>query len=417
MFKDYLANLRRIGRDARLMIATQAIMGFGYVGLYAVLFNLYLLRLDYNPAYIGQVNAIGRLGFALVGVPAGLLGVRFGPRPLLIAGEWIIVIGLVGAPLGEFLPHAIQGPWISLFYFLGFAGASLFFVNATPFLMAVSGKQERSHVFAVLATVMPLAAFAGSLCGGLLPGLTGYLLGVTDADPAAYRYPLMFAGTLFLLTVPLVLATHHGTTHKQDGEDTVNPLQGMRDAPLGTITSVAAVMFLASIGMGITMSFFNVYLDDGLDVATALIGTVTATTQLVSAFAAVLMPVVIARFGHVGGFQLGRLVMAAGMVPMALVPSLHVAALAMLLITAASSISQQIFTIYSQSAISTRWRTLMSGVVNTTMGCGWAITAWGGGLIIEHFGYNKVFLTGAATTVISVAVFALVARRAPEPTR
>ena len=97
MFKDYLANLRRIGRDARLMIATQAIMGFGYVGLYAVLFNLYLLRLDYNPAYIGQVNAIGRLGFALVGVPAGLLGVRFGPRPLLIAGEWIIRLIRSGA--------------------------------------------------------------------------------------------------------------------------------------------------------------------------------------------------------------------------------------------------------------------------------------------------------------------------------
>lgn len=85
--------------------------------------------------------------------------------------------------------------------------------------------------------------------------------------------------------MPLVLATHHGTTQKRDAEDTSNPLQGMREAPLGTITSVAAVMFLASIGMGITMSFFNVYLDDGLGVATALIGTVTATTQLVSAFA------------------------------------------------------------------------------------------------------------------------------------
>ena len=81
MFKDYLANLRRIRRDARLMIATQAVMGFGYVGLYSVLFNLYLLRLDYDPAYIGQVNAIGRLGFALLGVPAGLLCVRFAPRP------------------------------------------------------------------------------------------------------------------------------------------------------------------------------------------------------------------------------------------------------------------------------------------------------------------------------------------------
>ena len=56
MITDYLAKLRRIHRDARLMIAAQAIMGFSYVGVYSVLFNLYLLRLGYDPAGIGQIN-------------------------------------------------------------------------------------------------------------------------------------------------------------------------------------------------------------------------------------------------------------------------------------------------------------------------------------------------------------------------
>lgn len=408
MVANYLANLSRIGRDARLMIAAQAIMGFGYVGVYAVLFNLYLLRLGYDAAYIGQVNAIGRMGFALVGIPAGLLGVRFGPRPLLIAGECIIVVGLVGAPLGEFLPHAIQGPWISLFCFLGFAGASLFFVNSTPYLMSVSGQQERSHLFSVVGGLMPLASFGGSLVGGLLPALTCRLLDVTDADPAAYRYPLMLAGALFLLTLPLVMATRHA---ERSAADNVNPLRSIRQAPLGIIAALGLVMFLSSFGMGATVSFFNLYLGDGLQVATTLIGTVTAVTQVVAAPASVLLPAVVARFGHIGGFVWGRALMAIAFVPLALFANLETAALSMLVVMSSSAITQQIFTIYSQLVVDTRWRTLMSGVLNTIMGFGWAVTALGGGLLIDHHGYDALFLAGAGSTVLTVLAFWIVARR------
>ena len=71
-------------------------------------------------------NGLGRLGFALIGVPAGLLGVRFGPRPLLILGEVVIVIGLAGAPLGEFLPPAFQFVWLTFFFFLAGPGRRCF---------------------------------------------------------------------------------------------------------------------------------------------------------------------------------------------------------------------------------------------------------------------------------------------------
>ena len=45
----------------------------------------YLLRLGYDPEFIGQANAVGRLGFGLSGIPAGC--VRFGTRRVMLAGE------------------------------------------------------------------------------------------------------------------------------------------------------------------------------------------------------------------------------------------------------------------------------------------------------------------------------------------
>ncbi len=354
MLTDYLANLRLIGRDAQLLIAAQTIMAFGYVGMYSVLFNLYLLRLGYDPAAIGEINAIGRMGFALVGIPAGLLGVRFGPRPLLIVGEIIIVIGVL----------------------------------------------------------MPLFAVAGSFTGGFLPGVTAEYLGITDAHPASYRYPLILAGVLFVFTLPLVLATHYGRS--RGDEPAVNPLSGMRQAPWGPIVSMSVVMFLTSVAVGVTLSFFNVYLDDGLGVATALIGTVTAATQLVAAPASALMPIIVARLGYAHGFTWTRLVMGIGLIPMALIPTLSAAAVSMLLIASASAISQQTFTIFSQSVVSERWRTLMSGVLNTTMGAAWAMTALVGGHIIERWGYGAVFLSGSVVTGLALIAFIAIAHHLQE---
>jgi MFS family permease len=412
MLTDYLANLRLIGRDARLLIAAQTIMAFGYVGMYSVLFNLYLLRLGYDPAAVGEINAIGRMGFALVGIPAGLLGVRFGPRPLLIAGEIIIVIGLGCAPMGEFLPELFQRTWLSLFYFLGFAGASLYFVNSTPYLMSVSGTRERSHVFSVIGTLMPLFAVAGSLAGGVLPGVTADLLGVTDAHPASYRYPLILAGVLFLLTLPLVMSTRYGAS-KSD-EPAINPLANLSAAPWRPIVSMSLVMFLSSVGVGVTISFFNVYLDDGLSVTTAVIGTVTAATQLVASPASLLMPIVAARLGYARGFSWSRMIMALGLIPIALIPTLYAATAAMLIMASAAAISQQVFTLFSQSVVTDRWRSLMSGVTNTVMGAGWALTALAGGHVIKHWGYPTIFLIGSGATILTVVVFVAVARHLQE---
>ena len=106
-----------------------------------------------------------------------------------------------------------------------------------------------------------------------------------------------------------------------------------------------------------------------------------------------------------------QVLMGLALIPMGLFPGLAAATITMLIITSAAAISQQTFTIHSQSIVDERWRTLISGVLNTVMGFAWAVTALAGGQIIERWGYATIFYVGAATTLLTVAIFHLIARR------
>ena len=68
----------RFNRDVRLYLVTAGLVGFCWIGIYLVLFNLYLLRLGYGPEFIGTVNAAGSLAYAVFSLPAGALGGRWG---------------------------------------------------------------------------------------------------------------------------------------------------------------------------------------------------------------------------------------------------------------------------------------------------------------------------------------------------
>ena len=49
---DYLKTLRRFNRNVRLLFVANAILGFVFFGIYALLLNLYLLRLGYGDAEV-----------------------------------------------------------------------------------------------------------------------------------------------------------------------------------------------------------------------------------------------------------------------------------------------------------------------------------------------------------------------------
>ncbi len=398
----YAQQLRLFSRDVRLYLISGTLIGFCWMGIYNVLFNLYLLRLDYDLAFIGMINATVALAYALLALPAGALGGRWGVRRTMLIGYCLVVTGLLLPPLGQFAPVTWRTGWLFTYSF-GVAGASLYSVNGSVFLMDATGEAERSHAFSVQTALSPLAAFFGSLVGGFLPGFYATLSGASLDDAAPYRYALLTAAGLLSLGIPALLGTRESAPAETGGSAPAGGLT--RRAPLVLVGVLALIQLLQAAGEGAARTFFNVYLDTGLEVATHVIGMLAAAGQLVAVPVALATPLLIARW-HSGPTLLrASMGIALSLLPMAFFPRLGPVSVGYIGVIAMASIWRTPITLYRMEIVSPRWRALMSGASNMALGLSWAAMGLGGAHIAQSTGYGSVFFLGAALTTLGALLF------------
>ena len=411
MVAAYLGKLRLFNRDVRLYLVTAVLRGFAWDGIRVVLLNLYLLRLGYGPEFIGLVNGAGALAFSLFCLPAGLLDRRWGSRRLLIAGLGLSALGLLLLPLAEAVPAGWQAGWLMAMYVVVNFGFALYFVNGLPFLMSATGSEERHYAFSVHIALVPMAAFAGSLVGGLLPGLASELLDIPTNDPAAYRYSIMLAGLVMVPAVLAMLATR--PAHARRGTAKVSSASLARSgtpsagsaAPYALIILLSAVVMFRFGAWGTLTTFFNVYLDDGLALSTALIGVLVAAGRLVAVPAALAAPLVVQRWGERRTIALGTLAMGLTMVPLALIPEWGVAGLGSLGASIAYYSTTGPIQVYSQEVVAPAWRGTMSGALGLGAGLSLAVVSLLGGMAIATRGYPIVFLGGVLMAAAGALLF------------
>jgi MFS family permease len=402
----YLHTLRHFNRDVRVLLTIAALVGFTiFGGIYTVLLNLYLLRLGYDSTFIGKVNATGLLAFATAALPAGTLGSRWGMRRTMSAGLFLAAAGYGLLPAAELVQGAWRDNWLLAAYLLAMLGFVVYVVNATPFLTGATTSSERSHAFAVQAALWPLAGFAGSLCGGLLPRVVVVTLGVGSDDPAAYRYPLLFAAALLLPAALALLSVHDVSDQRVQADTEVSA------SPRALIVMLSLVVLLQVGGEGAARTFFNVYLDDGLRLPTALIGAFVAVGQLLAVPMALATPVLIARWGADRVIILGALGMALSLLPLALISHWLTASFSFMSLIALASVARPATMVYQMELIPSGWRAAMSGATTLAAGLSWAGIAWGGGYVIAALGYRSLFLAGAGLTAVGALVFWVCFRR------
>ena len=401
MVATYLNAFRLFSRDARLFLVTSFLIGFTvFGGIYTFLLNLYLLRLGFGPEFVGLVNAVGSLGLALFALPAGAVGTRWGSRRTMIAGLALVALGNTFLPLAEFVPVLVRPGWLIATNLLGSLGMTFYIVNITPFLMGVTGSTERNHVFSVQAALWPLAGFAGSLVAGMLPRLVGTALKVSLDHPLPYRYPLLMAGLLLSLGVVAMLKTDApAAVDRQAQTAERGPM------PVGIIALFGTIVFLAVAGEGLTRTFFNVYLDDGLHASTSRIGALAALGQLVAVPAALAMPMLAARWGHAQTYLLASLGLALSLLPLALAPHWGAAGLGFMGVIALASISRPASMVYQMELVTQGWRVAIASAGTTAVGLSWAIMAVGGGSLIPLLGYRVVFALGALISGAGACLF------------
>jgi MFS family permease len=397
----YLRMLQRFNRPVRLYLVSSALFGFTiFGGIYTLLLNLYLLRLGYGPGFVGVVNASGMLALALFSLPAGALGGRWGSRRTLIAGLSLIVIGLGLLPLAELFPVHFRPGWLVGTYMIAWLGVAMYFVNTNPFLMAVTTPVERNHVFSVQVALWPIAGFAGSLVGGVLPGQIAGLLGVTLNHPGPYRYPLLIAAMLLIPSILAMRATaEFPNGHQQEIMRQASP------APYRLIALLSLVTLLQLAGEGATRTFFNVYLDTGLQVPTAQIGTLMGAAQLLAVPAALATPALAARLGNRDTVITGSFGMAFSLLPLVLIAHVGAAGLGFIGMTAMASIRRPAISVYAMEIVPAAWRTTMSSATTMAVGVSWCLVALGGGYLITRLGYASFFLVAAGVTAAGGFLF------------
>lgn len=405
--------LRRISPAILFYLLGTALVGFALDGgIYAVLLNLYLVRMGYGPELIGMINSAGQLTFAIFSLPAGAIGSRWGSRRALLLGMVLMMLGTLVAPLADTLPQAWWIPWLIVNSIVIYMGMALFFVNTSPFVMEAVEGHRRAQVFSMQTGLMSLAAFVGSLLSGLLPPLFASMLGMNLSEPPPYRYALMIAGVALLPALLAIYASRPQLVRQE--EYPVSPKAGAdvrRTAPiLGLVLIIAIVRLLQVAGIASTNTFFNVYLDSQLHVPIAQIGLIVATGRLLGVPAALTSSTLALRFGARRVVIGSSLLTVLAIMPMAFIQHWLAAAFTFVCIVALSWVRYAVSQIFFLELVTPSRRAIVAGVTEMAAGLTFTGMTFGGGFIITIFGYRTLFLTGAAMTLLSVIVFWLAFR-------
>jgi len=403
----------QFNRQARLFFLVIVGLGFAIDGVYTVIMNLYLLRLDYGTDFIGLVNAVGLLAFAMTSLPAGIMGARWSNTRMLKLGVSILCLGSLLFPAAEFVPLAIRDMWFVVTYAMMLAGFSFFFVNGEPYLINVVDSKRRNDAFAVKTAVLSLAAFMGSLVGGAVPELLVSLQGLTLDDPAPYRITLMIVSVVlciaFLIaltiTAPPEDVDDTPTIHyKSSGKQSTNTPQWTTTVII-LIGVMTLVRLLQVAGSATVTVYFNVYMDTQLEMSTGVIGMITAVARLLGVPTALMVPALVRRWGNVNVIIWGSIATAACLLPLALFENWIAAAIGFIGVLGMASIRYTAFIVYILELVPKVQQSVMSGSGEMAGGLSFSMMALGGGIILSLFTFRDLFLVGSGLTLLGTIVF------------
>lgn len=396
-------------RNVYLFLAVQGLVGFTLDGgVFSVLFNIFLLRLGYGPEFVGIVNASGLLAFAILSLPVGLWGKRWGIKRMIIIGLWLMLAGGLFLPLAELLASPWQEAGLILGYVAIMSGVSAVFVNSTPFFMGSVAGGDRNRVFALQSAVISMAAFVGALLGGRMPLFFADLLGLTTDYAEVYRYPLLLAGLLMLPAVFLMFGTEDvdprlAERPSASGEAASSGV--MVAAPFMLLAMLVLVRIFQVSGVATTSTFFNVYMDTELSVATTQIGILSALGRLLAVAGALLVPVLARRFGNLNLVVWSCAGTALCFLPLAFVPHWTAAGAGFIGIVGMSALRYPAFIVYAMEKVSPEQRGLVAGSGEMASGLIFAIIALGGGYWITAFGFQTLFLLASVLSIIGAVLF------------
>ncbi len=283
-----LSNLRRLGRNARLMLATTAISGLTQ-GAYFSVWQLYLKSAGYGGTWIGTYALIGTVVATLLKLPGGLAADRFRRR-------WIAVLSFAAAASsGAVVAYSVSEAALVVSAAVGGIGWGVG-GPAWSALFAESVEDAGMDLgFSVSAFVNSAATSLGNLMGWIPEYFVGSLgMGYFEA----YRWFMWIIVAIEASSIlPILLISERFRPSSGRSGGSWRPKLPSKRLIFAVMTTYALVGF----GAGLSIPLMGYYLSVKFGVESGPIGTLFAVGNVVAAPAYLLAAEVSARLGTVRG--------------------------------------------------------------------------------------------------------------------
>ena len=395
-WRDYRDAVGLFSRPARLYLLTE-LLAWTCHGIFAVVFNLYLLEGGYRESFIGRAVSLNGLGMALAALPAGMLADRWGRRRCLLLG------GALDAA-AQFARGSLLSPGAVLTgsFFAG-AGQSLLAIAGAPFLTEHSTPRERTHLFSTFFATALLAGVIGSAAGGEIPALLGALPEPLRPDRLhAYRGAL-WIGALLNAAACLPLLRLRGLAEPvlAQGHVAADPSVRRRLIP------IALNSFLIGAGAGLVIPFMNLYFARRFSCSSSQIGVFFSLAAVFTAIASLLGPALARRFGMLRTAVAAQLLSLPFLITLGVEQRLEIAVAAFWIRATLMQASTPLVQAFVMEALPLSLRARSTSLNNMVWNGGWAVSATLSGVIIQRFGYDVPFYITATLYAIAATTFYL----------
>jgi MFS family permease len=386
---SFIGGIRAYSRDIKLFLLYSLIANVG-VGVFTLIFNLYLVQLGLREDFIGRFNSVSTLAMAGIALSIGFLVNRYGVWATVSGGLLVFVVTSI-------LACIITNPWLLLVMgALSGAGTAFLFVPTMPFIVELTRPQERHNVAALAFSLNSLSMTIGSLVGGFMPrGLAG-LFGAEAPSAVAYRWTLIIGvGLAGLAILPLLAMTARQKQARPAHDEAPSSSSVAPATEPRTIRRHMAVFIaiggLMSLGAGALFPFYNVFLQTQ-GATTRQIGLIFSAAGLMAAALGLASPYVARKLGSVRGVTVVRLAPVPFYFLLLFTPALPIAVIAHMVRTTSINMAWPIDSTYISEVLPARARASVFSFRSGAWNLGWALSSLVAGGLIVRYGYNVSFI-------------------------
>lgn len=400
--RAYWEKVRDCGRDIHLFLG-YALLSYIGIGVFTLIFNLYLVQLGYDEGFIGAVNGVFTLSMGATCLLLGYLINRFGNWICLTLGTIEFAVTLV------ILAFVSSEPALLLLATLNGIGSAFIMTGQMPFVIEWTPRRYTAMMAALSSAISSGSIMLGSLVGGLLPSGVGALLGIAADSTDAYRWTLVIGALLSGLSIVpnLLMGPARHDKHHEDFRVSHAQLLShrVRRQARRDVTALILLGLFLALGVGAIEPFYNVLLSD-MGVAAGSIGIIFAISGLAATVLSLAGPALAQRIGYVAAQVWTRLFFIPIHLALIVLPAPWLVSLAYAGRKISGSVAWPLESAHAGGLVPPQARAHAFGLRSASWNFGYAFAAFMSGQIIARTGsYTPAYLSLTVFCILSVAVY------------